>query len=321
MTHDELNLKRLQKAIDDSVNSFEKKKENAFKVLNDVCDEKTKIVFKEELENLFEMLSELPLEIEPYKYDKRFINFVQDQNVIGTLSITENALEYYFNILNQFVNFKINKIVDEYHNVTYHKEVYVDGKDSGKNSSRRDEEDLPEITKMIFEIEEIIDGDNRVVEQNFTIKEGNRDLKRIIYQKLAEDYGELYYISNYDAIANDNGEIKVHSDCPRGFSNARKVCEWACLPKAKIEYKEDFLPYSILSNLEFYAKRLLCSDEFRGFEINPVIEDSDDEYKYIFLSRVNSEDWFEDIPIEYIPEDIETGPYKAFYKEDEEELE
>jgi len=308
MTHEELTIKRLQKAIDESVNSFEKKKENAFKVVSSVCDEKTKVVFKEELEFLFDILGELPLEIEPYEDDKRFINFIHDQKVVGTLAINSNSLEYYFDINKQYVAFKIKKFLDNESKVKFIKNIYVDGRDEGKYSSRSDEKDLPEITKMIFEIEEIIDEQNKVVEQNFEIKEGSRDLNRIVYDKLAVDYGELYYISNYDAIAYDNGEIRVHSDCPRGFANARKVSDWAKLPKAKIEYKEDFLPFSILSNLEVFAKQLLCVNEFRGFKVEPLFEDCDD-YKYIFLARINTEDWFENIPIEYIPEDIENGEY------------
>ena len=318
MTHEELTMKRLQKAIDESVNSFEKKKENAFKVVSSVCDEKTKVVFKEELETLFDLLSELPLEIEPYEDDKRFINFIHDQKVVGTLAINSNSLEYYFDALNQYVSFQLKKYLDNDGQTKFLKNIYVDGRDNGEFSSKKEERDLPEITKMIYEIQEIIDEENRVVEQNFEIKEASRDLNRIVYENLAVDYGELYYISNYDAITYDNGEIRVHSDCPRGFSNARKVSEWAKLPKAKIEYKEDFLPFSILSNLEFYAKKLLCTNEFRGFSIEPFIEDCDD--KYIFLSRVNSEEWFENIPIEYIPEDIENGEYSKNC-EDEEELE
>ena len=315
MNHEELTRERLQAAIDASINTFEKKKENAFKVLSSICDEKTQVVFKEEIEYLFDMLGELPLEIEPYQEDKRFINLVNDQKIVGTLAITENSLEYYFNILNQYVSFKLEKYLDTDGQIKYYKNIYVDGKDQGKNSSIREERDLPEITKMIYEIEETIDEENRVVGQHFEIKEGSRDLSKINYEELAVDYGELYYISNYDAIMCENGEIKVHSECPRGFANARKVCDWASLPKAKIEHKEDFLPFSILSNLEFYAKRLLCTNEFRGFKIEPFIEDCDN--KYIFLARVNSEDWFEDIPIEYIPNDIEKREYSRLHDEDE----
>ena len=95
--------------------------------------------------------------------------------------------------------------------------------------------------------------------------------------------------SNWEnrAVFYDDGEIRAHSDCSRGFSNARKVASWAKLPKAKIEYKEDYLPYSLLSNLEFISKRMLCSDEFKGFKIEPVVEDCDD--KYIFLAKVDGE--------------------------------
>lgn len=286
MTHDELNLKRLQSAIDDSVNTFNKKKENAIKVIDRLCDEETKVVFKEELENLFEMLGELPLEIEPYKEDNRFINFIKDQEVVGTLSILGNSLEYYFDTLNQSVIFKIQKHIDENKENYFIKNIYVDGRDSGKWSSRRDEQELSEITTMIYEIEEIIDSENRVVEQNFVLKEASQDINSFDDEDTAEYFDELH-ITRYDSIVYDNGEIRAHSDCPRGFSNARKVASWAKLPKAKIEYKEDYLPYSLLSNLEFISKRMLCSDEFKGFKIVPVVEDCDD--KYIFLAKVDGE--------------------------------
>ena len=286
MTHDELTMKRLQKAIDESVNSFEKKKENAIKVIESLCDEKTKVVFKEELENLFDMLGELPLEIVPYENDKRFINFVHDQQIVGTLAIFGNSLEYYFDTFNQSVRFKIEKHLDKNKENCFIKNIYVDGRDEGKYSSEKKERDLPEIIKMIYEIEEIIDSENRVVEQNFVLKESSQDINSFDDEDTAKYFDELH-ITRYDSIVSENGEIKVHSDCPRGFSNARKVASWAKLPKAKVEYKEDYLPYSLLANLEFISKRMLCSDEFKGFKIVPVVEDCDD--KYIFLAKVDGE--------------------------------
>lgn len=286
MNHEELTRERLQAAIDASINTFEKKKENAFKVLSSICDEKTQVVFKEELENLFDMLGELPLEIELYQEDKRFINFINDQKVVGTLAMLDNSLEYYFDVCNQYVSFKLEKYLDVNGQTKYYKKIYVDGKDKGKNSSRRDERDLPEITKMIFAIEEIIDEENRVVEQNFILKESSQDINSFNDEDDAE-YSDELHITRYNSIVGENDEIRVYSDCPRGFSNAKKVCEWAKLPKAKVEYREDYLPFSLLSNLEFISKRMLCSDEFKGFKITPVIEDCDD--KYIFLAKVDDE--------------------------------
>ena len=286
MEHDELNLKRIQSAIDNSVNSFSNKKEKAIKVIDNFCDEKTKVVFKEEIEYLFDMLGELPLEIELYQDDKRFINFINDQKIVGTLAMLDNSLEYYFDVCNQCVNFKINKILDDDGKVKFIKKIYVDGRDKGKFSSKKDERELPERTKMIYEIQEIIDSENRVVEQNFILKESSQDINSFDDEEAAEYFDELH-ITRYDSVVCDNGEIKVHSDCPRGFSNARKVAPWAKLPKAKIEYKEDYLPFSLLSNLEFISKRMLCADEFKGFKIVPFIEDCDD--KYIFLAKVDEE--------------------------------
>ena len=308
MNHEELAMKRFQVATDACVNTFDKKKEIAFKVLNSVCDEKTRGVFKEELDYLFDILGELPLEIEPYQSDKRFINFIHDQEVVGALAIYSDSLEYYFDIYGQYVSFKLGKFLDEHKEVKYKKEIYVDGREEGKYSSELEERDLPEITKMIYQIEEIIDKRNRVVEQNFILKEASCDIKRIDDEILAEEVHELH-VTRYNSIMSPSGEIKVYAECPRGFSSAIKVTQMAKLPKAKIEFKEDYLPFSILSNLEFCAKLLLCSEEFKGFKVQPIIDDCDD--KYIYLAKINLDLALEDEEIEFIPENIEVGECSA----------
>ena len=123
------------------------------------------------------------------------------------------------------------------------------------------------------------------------MKESSRDIESIEDEELAESEQDLR-ITKYYSNTDFNGLRRAYCETARGFANAEQVKSWAKLPKAYVEFKDDWLPYSLLSNLEFISRRLLCSSELKGFKVEPFIEDCDD--KYIYLSKVNTPSWFEE---------------------------
>lgn len=312
---DEMTLKRLYQPV----YSFEEKKRKAFSVLNkNVQDNETQQVLSEELENVFDILSNISLKIEFLESDNRFINLLDDNEIVGVIAIGRESLEYYFTYFNESINFKIKKQTDKIGDTVYVKNIHVEGKDKGEYSSKREERELSEITKMVYDIYEVINADNQITEQNFILKEASQDVFNIEDEYLAIEFKELY-LTEYEARLTNYGIIRAHCECPRGISSAESVKDYAKLPKSKVEYKEDYLPFSLLSNLEFLSKRLLCDKEFKGFKVNPIIDECDD--KYIFLAKVNLDLALEDEEIEYIPESVEFGPHKEKYEGEEPEEE
>jgi hypothetical protein len=144
-------------------------------------------------------------------------------------------------------------------------------------------------------INELINNKNRVLEQNFALKECEDGVYDIEDEDLLIEMGDLE-ISKYKSRLFEDGVTLVYAESPRGF--AKGICENKAskLPKSFIDYQKlSSGSFNIVSNLEFFARRLLNSKEFESFKTEAYSEDCDD--KYIFLSKIEPNKDEEEPPI------------------------
>ena len=168
----------------------------------------------------------------------RLIDYVSP--ITETIPSQDMTLE----VDNQNLELRIKKQKKENKNI-YVKDVLIESFGVSAENGQK-------VAQRCCVINELINNKNRVLEQNFALKECEDGVYDIEDEDLLIEMGDLE-ISKYKSRLFEDGVTLVYAESPRGF--AKGICENKAskLPKSFIDYQKlSSGSFNIVSNLEFF---------------------------------------------------------------------